>query len=538
MSVQFIVILLYFAITVIIGIISLKRTKSADSFTGAELGVFAIVASSTGEWLGGTATTGVSEYGFNSGISGAWYTIANGIGVCFLAILFASLYRSLNTISINGIVEAFFGYKARAVSCVALTIVMLAVGLSQMIAAGKLGENLLGVPFVGSVIVFLIIFVVYTLAGGMNAVASTNKLHLIAMYAGVILGLFFTMKLLSENGLSFGEGLDEVEAAIARGYVEGDPDSVAAQVGTGAGKEYNFFGMMTIGVDKVSSWILASLLGACTAQAGLQPVLAAKDVPTARKAAFLTALASAPFGLFTAAMGMGARVLSFNGVLYKEGDAANGNVDAYTLVGEKWTATGGKNALPTLMMNMPGIVGGIVLASILAAILSTVSPIILAAGTMVTKDIYQRLMKPDATDKQVLFMGRVTTALSGVICTIGAIALVNMSAVLEIVYSAYSLRGAIFIVLLLGIYWRKHSERGGIAAIICTTIVAVGWVVIKLKTGAYPIVIPMSSGSFAITETYMAVATAFVTTILFSLIFPRRPGEGVTQKERLQAHAE
>ncbi len=81
MSAQLIIIVLYFALTVGIGIWSSKKSKSADSFTGKELGLMAIVCASTGEWLGGTATTGVSEYGFLYGLSGAWYTIANGIGV-------------------------------------------------------------------------------------------------------------------------------------------------------------------------------------------------------------------------------------------------------------------------------------------------------------------------------------------------------------------------------------------------------------------------------------------------------------------------
>ena len=90
MSTQLIVILLYFGLTIAIGIISLRRSKSSDCFVGSGLGVIMCVSAGTGEWLGGTSTTGVSEYGFLYGISGAWYTIANGIGVCFLAIFLQS----------------------------------------------------------------------------------------------------------------------------------------------------------------------------------------------------------------------------------------------------------------------------------------------------------------------------------------------------------------------------------------------------------------------------------------------------------------
>ena len=474
---QLVIIILYFALTVVIGVISMKKSKTSDSFHGAAMGVFAIVAASAGEWLGGTATTGVSEYGFDFGLSGAWYTISNGIGVMFLALLFAKLYRSLNSVTVPGVIEKFFGVKARAVSSVLLTIVMLAVGLSQMVAAGKLGQSLLGFDFTATVLVFAVIFIVYTLAGGMNAVESTNKLHLFVMYGGIILAIIFALgKVNGWNGLTSGI------------------TAVAADEG-----KKSYFNMFSIGGSKVSSWIIASLLGACTAQAGIQPVLAAKDVPTAKKACIITAFVVAPFGIFTALLGMIAKVMSSNGALL--------NLDGVNV-------TAGNLALPTLMMNLPPIIGGLILASILAAILSTVSPIILSSGTMITKDIYQRILRPEATDAQVLKISRVTTAVSGIICALGAIALVESQKVLDIVYAAYSLRGALFVVVLLGIYWKKASEKGACWGMILTGLVAVFWKVFQIINGVYPI-------NNKITETYAAIVVALVATVVFSLIFKR-----------------
>jgi SSS family solute:Na+ symporter len=500
--IQIIIIVLYFALTVLIGVMSMKRSKTSDAFHGTAMGIFAIVAASAGEWLGGTSTTGVSEYGFDYGLSGAWYTISNGIGVFFLAMLFAKLYRSLNSVTVPGIIEKFFGVKARSVSSVLLTVVMLAVGLSQMIAAGKLGESLLGVPFIPSVVVFAIIFIVYTLAGGMNAVASTNKMHLFVMYGGVIVAVIFAVSRLG--------GLDRLISGLDSANVSDATKAALAE----AGKAVNdvspdsYFGMLTIGFSKVSSWIIASLLGACTAQAGIQPVLAAKDVHTAKRASIITAFVCAPFGLFTAFLGMAAKSM------FNRGDM---------LLTESGQLVTGKTALPTLMLHIHenpavgGLVGGLVLASILAAILSTVSPIILSSGTMITKDLYQRVLKPKATDAEVLKMSRITTALSGVVCTLGAIALVNASAVLDIVYAAYSLRGAIFVVVLLGIYWKKASEKGACWSMVLTGAVAVFWKVYNLfiDKGGFPI-------ADWLTETYAAVVVAFAATIIFSLAFPKR----------------
>ncbi len=461
MSTQLVVILVYFALTIAIGIHAQKKAKTASSFHGAGLGVLMCVAAGTGEWLGGTSTTGVSEYGFLYGFSGAWYTVANGIGIIVLAIFFAKLYRSLDTVTVPGIIESFIGVDARIVASVLLTFVMIAVGTSQMIAAGTLGVSVLGLSFDTSVIIFGIGFIIYTLAGGMTAVVYTNTLHLFSMYGGILLALFLVTR---------------------------DIGGIGAIIGGLPASYTNWF---SIGPTKVSSWVIASILGACTAQAGIQPILAAKDVKVARKAAFVTAFVVAPFGILTALLGMAAKV--------RFPELVNA-----------------KLALPTLMMSLQPFAGGIVLASIMAAVLSTVSPIILASGTMVTKDIYQRVLKPSATDAQVLKMSRITTAAAGILCMMLALLMYGSARVLDIVYFAYSIRGSLFVVLLFGIYWRKTSSKGAIWAMVCTGAVGIFWVSYKAIAGHFPI-------NPGFTETYAAVLVAAICTFMFSLILPKRP---------------
>jgi SSS family solute:Na+ symporter len=454
----------YFLLTVAIGVYAQKKNTSSTSFHGAGLGVLMCVAAGTGEWLGGTSTTGVSEYGFLYGLSGAWYTIANGIGVMVLAFFFAKLYRSLDTVTVPGIMEKYLGVNARVVASVLLTFVMLAVGTAQLIAAGTLGVAVLGLNYSASVIILGIGFIIYTLAGGMTAIAYTNILHIVAMYGGVILALILV-------GADIG-GLEGLRTAL--------PDP-------------SYFSWFSIGKPKVSSWIIASILGACTAQAGIQPILAAKDVHVAKKAAIITALVVAPFGILTALLGMMAKA--------KFPELVNA-----------------KLALPTLMMNLHPLAGGIVLASILAAILSTVSPIILASGTMITKDIYQRILKPKATDYEVLYMSRLITGIAGIISILLAILFYGSTKILDMVYFAYTIRGSLFVVLLFGIYWRKTTSIGAIWAMIVTSCVGFFWVAYKSIYGQFPI-------HPSLNETYAAVIVALVSTIIFSLLSSKRGKE-------------
>ncbi len=460
MSVQVFIILLYFVATVAIGIYAQKRSKSADAFHGAGLGVLMCVAAGTGEWLGGTSTTGVSEYGYAYGLSGAWYTISNGIGIIVLALFFAKLYRSLETVTVPGIVEKYVGVNARVVASILLTFVMLVVGTSQIIAAGTLGVSVLGLDYNVAVVVLGIGFILYTLAGGMVAIGYTNIMHLAAMYGGVILALILV-------GRDIG-GLQSLRTALPA-----NP----------------YFGWFSIGMPKVSSWIIASILGACTAQAGIQPILAARDVNVAKKSALITAFAVAPFGILTAMLGMAAKA--------KFPDLANA-----------------KLALPTLMMNLQPVAGGIVLASILAAILSTVSPIILAAGTMFTKDLYQRVLRPQASDARVLLVSRISTGIAGLICIVLSVFMYGSTRILDMVYFAYTLRGSLFVVLLFAIYWKATSPKGAIYSMVFTAVVGFIWVAYKAIYGEFPI-------HPALTETYASVITAVFATVFFSILFKK-----------------
>ncbi len=419
-AVQIGVIVAYLLLTIFLSIFSRRGGRNSHVFMGANFGVLLRVVAGAGEWMGGTSTTGVSEYGFTYGLSGAWYTIANGLGIVFIALLFARLYRSLGKVTVSGIIGKYLGQRAAMVTSILLIIVMLMVGASQLVAIGTLGQTLLGLSVPVSIAVLGVGIILYTLFGGMLAVGYTNILHMITMYLGVGLALIVS---LSNVG-----GIKALHTQLPEAY----------------------FNFTTIGSSKVISWIIASILGACTAQAGIQPILAAKDEKTAVRSSFWIAALVAPFGILTALLGMIAKV-NFPEL-----------ADA-------------KLALPQLMLSLNPVVGGLVLAAILAAVLSTASPIFLASGTLFTKDVYQFFYK-DAPEKRVLRVSKISTLLSGLCCIGIAIILYDSTMLLDIVYFAYSIRGSIFVILAMGIYWKRTTPNGAILGMLMTAFVGIFWV--------------------------------------------------------------
>lgn len=479
MTETILIILAYFAVTMLLGVAAARKNRSHDAFVGAGMGVFAIVCVACGQWLGGTAT-GCSECGFTYGLSGWWYTIANGVGMLMMGLFFAARYRRYGEVTIPGIIEKVVGPKSRTVCSALLIFVMLSVGLSQMIAAGKLGESLLGLDFSLSCCLFAVLFILYTMTGGMKSVEATNKLHLGFMYFGMILAVVLAVAKLG--------GWSALTAELA---------AVDAEEGT---RHFSFSGM---GISEVISQIAASVLSAGAAQASIQPVLAAKDPKTAKKACLISVLVVVPFGLFTTLLGMAAKAMDHAGLL---------------------AVTDAKLAYTELIMSFHPLVAGLILASVLAAILSTISPIILACATLFTNDLYARHVRHAPTDRELTRSSRIGTAVSGVFCCAMAIALANASTILSLVKVAYTLRGVLFIVLLFGMYWvdrrtglSKASDKGVCIAVLTTFALCIAWYIPRLIGGAYP----LSIGSFAITETYLGVAAACVTVVLFSRLFPR-----------------
>ena len=62
------------------------------------------------------------------------------------------------------------------------------------------------------------------------------------------------------------------------------------------------------------------------------------------------------------------------------------------------------------------------------------------------------------------------------VCILLAVLLSSKTTILDIVYFAYSLRGSLFVVLLLGIFWKRTNWKTAICAMICTTVVGFLWV--------------------------------------------------------------
>ena len=136
----------------------------------------------------------------------------------------------------------------------------------------------------------------------------------------------------------------------------------------------------------------------------------------------------------------------------------------------------------------PGLIAGILLAAIIAASMSTADSQLLVASSSFTSDIYKPLIRKQASDKEILWVGRIVV----IIVAIVAFFIANSkgeaaAAIMELVSNAWALFGAAFgPVVLLSLFWKRFTYKGAIAGILAGAIVDVLWFMyLTASTGIY-----------------------------------------------------
>ena len=127
------------------------------------------------------------------------------------------------------------------------------------------------------------------------------------------------------------------------------------------------------------------------------------------------------------------------------------------------------------------LIGGILISAIVAASMSTADSQLLASSSAFASDFYKTTIKKDATDKQMLNVGRIAVAVISVIalCIALAVQKFDLGGIMELVSAAWSVFGAAFgPVIILALYWKRLNYKGACAGIITGFAVSVLWMVL------------------------------------------------------------
>jgi len=117
---------------------------------------------------------------------------------------------------------------------------------------------------------------------------------------------------------------------------------------------------------------------------------------------------------------------------------------------------------------------GFVMAAIMAAIVSTADSLLLQAGSIASRDIYQRFINPKATEKEMILYSRVLILIIAIIAAI--VAIFRPPGVFKlVVFVTGMMMGCYLPVNVLGVYWKRANVPGALSSMIVGTVVAIIW---------------------------------------------------------------
>ena len=139
----------------------------------------------------------------------------------------------------------------------------------------------------------------------------------------------------------------------------------------------------------------------------------------------------------------------------------------------------------------PAFIAGILLAAIIAASMSTADSQLLVASSSFTSDIYKPLMRKNASEKELLWVGRIVVVIVSVVAFfIASSKGEGAAAIMNLVSNAWALFGAAFgPVILLSLFWKRFTYKGAVAGIIAGAVVDILWLMyLSGPTGIYEII--------------------------------------------------
>jgi SSS family solute:Na+ symporter len=418
-----------------------KRGTSTDYFlAGRDAGWFLIGGSLFASNIGSEHLVGLAGTGAASGVAVGQFEILASLILLLLGWVFVPFYLSSGVFTMPEFLERRYSEGARWYLAVISIVGYVLTKISVTIAAGGIVfEALMGINFWTGALVVVIITGIYTIIGGLRVVLYTDLLQMFVLIGGAV-----AVTVLGLNALGGWSAMTDTvgPAFLTLWKPMADPDFPWTGI---------LFGAPILGV-----WYW------CTDQFIVQRVLAAKNQDQARLGTLFGGyLKLLPLFLFVIP-GVIAYALSQQGQLQLEAP---------------------DQALPTLIgVLLPAGLRGLVVAGLLAALMSSLSSVFNSTSTLVTWDVYKKL-RPAASERRLVLVGQVTTA---VLVVFGLAWIPLMKLISGQLYQylqsvqAY-ISPPIAAVFLLGITWRRVNAQGAMAALVSGFVLGMGRLVAELN---------------------------------------------------------
>ncbi|WP_210472299.1 sodium/proline symporter PutP [Vibrio crassostreae] len=474
----------YLIMMLAIGVIAYKRTSnSTDYFLGGRsLGPWPAALSAGASDMSGWLLLGLPGYAYAAGFEAFWLAGGLLVGTWANWLISAKRLRTYSITTESLTLPEFLSRRfndnsklIQTISAFFILLFFLFYTSSGLVAGGKLFETVFGLDYTTAVIIGTVCVVSYTLFGGFLAVSWTDLVQGLLMSAALLIVPIAAMN----GGLGqLSTDLHNINPELLTLWNDAKGEPLSA-----------------IAIISLAAWGLG-YFGQPHILARFKATRSNKDLTTARRIAVV----------WSALSMVGAMLVGLVGLIYVTNSGAPKLDD-----GEK---------IFMLLVNamFHPVIAGILLAAILAAIMSTADSQLLVSSSALAEDLYKQVLKKDATSEEIVRVGRFAVILISLVALF--LAMTPDSSVLGLVSYAWAGFGAAFgPAIVLSLYWSRMNRNGALAGIVVGGVTIVLW---KQFTG----------GWFDVYEIVPGIILSTISIVIVSLI------TGEPEDEVKKQHAE
>jgi SSS family solute:Na+ symporter len=435
-----ITILAYLVFLLFFGLRFTRRLKRKEDFlvAGRTLTAPVLVGTLLATWIGSGDIFSVSDLSYNHGFSSLIGSSGGWIGI-IIVFFIAGRVRRFGQFTVPDIFEARYNKWARILATITTIIAYLTI-VSYQFRGGGWVLNLITegkIEIQQGIIIVAVFVIMYTLLAGMLSVAHLDIFNGLIMITGIFLAVPF---LIGQVG-----GMEYIVANVTE-------------------RKHALLGNMTW--IQAMGYFVPTLLLALGNGNMYQRFFSAKNEREAKKSVI-------GWIIGVILLGIALQSLAVVGSSYFKGLEAR---------------EAGKIILLVAHKGVPVAVGCLLMAAIVAIIISTANSFLLVPATNVIRDIYQRFINPDLSDKKMIVYSRLTVIILGLL----SYALISLfPRILDAAYAAYTVYGAGITPALMAVFfWKRATVSGGVLSILGGMTTTVIWEIINKVQGHLPLGVP------------------------------------------------
>ena len=421
------------------------ETKSAEDYflASKSLPWWAIGASLIAANISAEQFIGMSGSGFAVGLAIATYEWMAALTLIIVGKFFLPIFIKKGLYTIPEFVEKRFSSQLKTILAVFWIGLYVFVNLASVMYLGGLAlQTILGIDMLTGVIGLAAFAAAYSLYGGLSAVAWTDIIQVVVLILGGLVTTYLALDTVS-GGQGFIEGLTTIYHAVPEKF-----DMILDR------SNPEFMNLPGIGVLIGGMWV-ANLYYWGFNQYIIQRTLAAKSLEESQKGILFAAGLKMIIPIIVVIPGIAAYVIVNDPTLLASlGEAGVNNIPS---------SGAADKAYPWLMQFLPTGLKGIAIAALAAAIVSSLASMLNSTATLFTMDIYKQLINKNANDKKTVNVGRISALVALIIATIMAPLLGGIDQAFQFIqeYTGVVSPG-ILAVFVLGLFWKKTSNKGAI----------------------------------------------------------------------------